>query len=289
MTRSPFRSLAKQHVQAIAVQNGLSPAAPGSSAAFRRFFDRMRAGRQSPDFDDLSAHGILDQSDGFDDRSGGANRLDLDFLVTFWRSAGWSYNAFLHESLMDEIAAGDGVDALKLRRKLMEPYPVATRLIDVIELMSDWNTPLPAGRARGFAFTLSSNTWVAQVVEVAREEAGIRVEKVFCAADAGIVPDERNFRTRMMAGILYGLSAATGRQLVDVDDGDDAESLQDGDMSLASHRPRIEVELLSNSKHRGRADEPPALTVMPALANAIFALTGERIRRMPFGDTVRFV
>jgi isoquinoline 1-oxidoreductase beta subunit len=213
--------------------------------------------------------------------SGAVADADEPAMAALHRPVGYIPNAFMHETLIDEVAVAGSADPLALRRKLMAPYPVATRLIDTIELMSDWATPLPEGKARGFAFTLSFGTWVAEVVQIAQETAGIRIEKVFCAADAGLVLDDRNFRMLMKSGIVSGLSAAIGRDIAM------GENAADYDGRYRS--PEIEVELLSNSRYRGEADEPAAPPVMSALANAIFALTGKRVRQMPFCDEVRFV
>lgn len=182
----------------------------------------------------------------------------------------YSYNAFIQESTLDEIAFIGGADPLELRRRLMSPYPTATKLIDMIELMSDWKVPLPEGKARGFAFAFSSGTWIAQVIQLAEVADGLRVEKVFCVADAGFVRDERTLGAEIVSSIRSGLSSAIGA------DG----RLQD---------PLIDVELLRNSTHVGGSGKLAAPLVASALANAVFALTGKRVRSVPLGDEVAFV
>ena len=182
------------------------------------------------------------------------------------------HNAFVQESTLDEIAFMGGADPLDLRRKLMAPYPVAIRLIDMVELMSDWKMPLPKGRARGFSFSLASGIWVAEVVQVAQEETGIHVEKVFCAVDPGFVTDERRFRERMESDILKGVFNAIG-----------------GDTLLVGKNPEIEIEVFGESRHRSTPGISTAPSAMSALANAVFALTAKRIRSMPLGDEVAFV
>ncbi len=182
------------------------------------------------------------------------------------------HNAFIQESTLDEIAFMGGADPLDLRRKLMAPYPVALRLIDMVELISDWKIPLPKGKARGFSFSLASGIWLAEVVQVAQQPTGIRIEKVFCAVDPGFVTDERRFRERMESDILKGLSNAIG-----------------GETTVAGTNPEIEIEVLGNSRHRAVPGMSTAPVAMSALANAVFALTARRIRSMPLGDEVTFV
>src|SRR5690606_14847673 len=109
--------------------------------------------------------------------------------VASWRSVGNSYNGFFHECFMDEIAVAGGKDPIELRRKLMAEHRTAIGVIDRVAEMADWGVQLPEGRARGFAFTYSFGSWVAEIVEVADTPAGIRIEKVWIAADLGLVLD----------------------------------------------------------------------------------------------------
>jgi isoquinoline 1-oxidoreductase beta subunit len=183
----------------------------------------------------------------------------------------FSYDAFIQENTLDEIAVAGGVDPLDLRLKLMAPYPIATRLIETVARISGWRLPIATGRARGFAFAYSNGTWAAQVVEASQQASGIRIDRIFCAADAGALFDEFNMRARMQAAIRKALSSAVGRTFHDDE-----------------NCPSIEVSLLRESAYVGSA-ATAALPVMPALANAIFALTGNRIRRTPLGDEIAFI
>ncbi|MBL0374759.1 hypothetical protein JJB09_22355 [Rhizobium sp. KVB221] len=212
-----------------------------------------------------------------------------DNATSLWRTTSCSRNAFLHESLLDEMAASGNTDPLTLRRKLMAPYPVAMKLLDAIAVMSDWGTPLPMGRARGLTFILTSGTWIAEVAEVSLHETGIRIEKFFCAADAGYVADQRSYRTQMISDIVKGLSIATGRDIAFP--GSVLEQI--GRADLGSQRiyqcPEVEVELLSNSKRSEDDAEQATPQVIAALANAVSALTGKRLHRAPLFEGVSFV
>jgi isoquinoline 1-oxidoreductase beta subunit len=196
---------------------------------------------------------------------------DMGSQATRDGGADYSHNAFIQESTLDEIAFIGGADPLELRRKLMSPYPVAIRLIDAVGSMSGWQAPLPKGRARGFAFALSFGTWIAAIVQISAGGSGLHVEKVFCAADPGFVRDERSFRAELIAATRAGLSAAVGP-----------------DSAVAGREAKIEIDLLRNSTHMGGNGKLVVPPIMPALANAVFALTGKRVRNMPLGDEVAF-
>jgi len=292
MTHSPLRPVAKARYRAVLNADGTPKALVGSVASpslTKSFVGRVYPSVPMGGPDIALIDGAYNQPYAIDHYRIDGRPIELAIPTTFWRSVGCSYNAFMHESFLDEVATAGKTDPLALRQKLMAPYPVATALLDTVAIMSDWKTPLPKGKARGLAFTLSFGTWVAQVVQVGQEETGIRIEKVFCAADAGLVLDERNFRAQMMSGILYGLSAATAQKITFAEGMVEQQNFSDHDGMRIYQCPEIEVELLSNSKHMGGAGEPATPPVMPALANAIFALTGTRIRRMPLFDSVTFV
>jgi isoquinoline 1-oxidoreductase beta subunit len=292
MTHSPLRPVAKSRYRAVLNDDGTPKALTGSVAApsiIKSFVGRVYSSVPMGGPDLALIDGAYNQPYQIENYRIDGRPIELAIPTTFWRSVGCSYNAFMHESFIDEVAIAGKTDPLALRRKLMAPYPIATALLDAVAKMSGWKTPLPKGKARGLAFTLSFGTWVAQVVQVSQEESGIRIEKVFCAADAGLVLDDRNFRAQMMSGIIYGLSAATGQKITFADGVVEQQNFSDHDGMRMYQCPEIEVVLLGNSKHMGGAGEPATPPVMPALANAIFALTGKRVRRMPLFEEVTFV
>jgi isoquinoline 1-oxidoreductase beta subunit len=292
MTHSPFRPLAKARYRAVLDDKGLPTTLVGSVASpsiVKSFLGRLYPSIPAAGPDVGIVDGAYNQPYAIDNYRIDGRPVELAIPITFWRSVGCSYNAFMHESFIDEIALAGKTDPLALRRTLMAPYPVATAVLDKVAEMSNWNTPLPKGRARGLAFTLSFGTWVAEVVEISQQEAGIQIDKVYCAADPGLVLDERNYKAQMMSGVIFGLSAAIQQKITFAEGIVEQTNYADHDPLRMHQAPVVEIALLDNSTHMGGAGEPGTPPVMPALANAVFALTGKRVRRMPLADEITFV
>lgn len=291
LTHSPLRPFAKARYRAVLNADGTPKAVTGSVASpsiMKSFAGRLYPSLPMAGPDVGIVDGAYNQPYAIENYRIDGRPVELAVPITFWRSVGCSFNAFMHESFIDEIAAAGRTDPLALRKTLMAPYPVATALLDKVAEMSAWHSVLPEGRARGVAFTLSFGTWVAQVVEVSDRDGSIKVDKVFCAADAGLVLDERNFRAQLMSGIIFGLSAAMQQQITFAGGMVEQQNYGDHEPLRMPQAPEIEVELLANSTHMGGAGEPGTPPVMAALANAIYALSGKRVRRMPFSGDVTF-
>jgi isoquinoline 1-oxidoreductase beta subunit len=148
--------------------------------------------------------------------------------------------------------------------------------------MSGWGTPLPKGRGRGIALRESFGTIVAQVAEVSVAEDGrVRVDRVFCAADPGEVVHPDGFTAQIEGGIIYGLTAALYGEIT-IDKGRVVEkNFGDYPMVLLADAPRIEVQILESGARTGGAGEPGTPPIAAAVANAVFAATGKRIRSLP--------
>ena len=214
---------------------------------------------------------------------------DVDVPIGFWRSVGNSFNGFFHESFIDELAHAAGADPLQFRIDLIAPHsaPSAT-LLETVRDMSDWSGKTPDGIGRGVAFTWSFGTPVAQVIEVADTGAGIRIINAWIACDVGTALDPQNIRAQMSGGMIYGLSAAVHGEISFEDGEVQQENFPDYDALRMGTTPNTEVKVLENSIHMGGVGEPGTPPSMPALANALFDLTGTRARELPLSKAFDF-
>jgi isoquinoline 1-oxidoreductase subunit beta len=201
--------------------------------------------------------------------------------IGFWRAVGHSHNAFFSEGLINELAHALGQDALALRRKLLEKSPRHLAVLNLVAEKSAWGTPLRAGRARGLALHESFGSVVAQVHEISMDGPTVRVHRVVCAVDCGTVVNPQGVLQQMESAVVFGITAALhGR--IDIQDG----VVQQGNfdrypmLSLA-HAPTVQTYLLPSERTPSGVGEPGLPPVAPALAAAVFALTGVRPRRLP--------
>ena len=209
--------------------------------------------------------------------------------VGFWRSVGNSFGGFFHESFLDEIAHHRGVDPVEMRLQLMANHSVAKAVVEKVAEMSNWGSKINAGSGMGFAHTLSFGTYVAQVVKVSQIDGEIKIDKVWCVADPGKVIDPQNFEAQMMSGIIYGLTSAIMGEITFEDGEAEQFNFPDYDAMRMVQCPEMEFATLSNKARLGGAGEPGTPPSIPALANAIFDLTGERYRELPLNKHIDFV
>jgi isoquinoline 1-oxidoreductase beta subunit len=198
-----------------------------------------------------------------------------------WRSVDHSQHAFFTESFIDELAHAAGQDAYQYRRKLLQSEPRYLKVLDAVANMSDWDRPLPEGWGRGVAIHGSFNSIVAEVVEVDMSSGSLRVDKVFCVADAGFAYCPNAFRAQMESGIIFGLSAALHGEITIKNGAVMQSNLHDYKMVRMDTAPDIYVEIINSGEKTGGAGEPGTPPIAPALTNAIFAATGNRIRDLP--------
>ncbi|QDI75329.1 MULTISPECIES: xanthine dehydrogenase family protein molybdopterin-binding subunit [Leisingera] len=207
---------------------------------------------------------------------------DLQIPVGFWRSVGASINGFFMESFVDELAHAAGADPLAFRLELArEEWAPAAKVLESVREMSGWTGTTPEGVGRGVAMTYSFGTPVAQVIEVAEDDGLIRLRKAWIAADLGVALDPRNLEAQMFGGMAYGLSAAMFGEITFADGAAEQVNFPDYDAIRMHTMPEVEVRILEEQPHIGGAGEPGTPPAAPALANALFDLTGKRARRLP--------
>ncbi|HTK92745.1 MAG TPA: xanthine dehydrogenase family protein molybdopterin-binding subunit [Verrucomicrobiae bacterium] len=207
---------------------------------------------------------------------------DLGIPLGFWRSVGPSQNGFIVESFVDELAHAAGADPVEYRRMLLSKSPRHRGVLDLAAQKASWGTPLPPGRARGVAVGFSYGSYAAHVAEVSVNENGRpRVHRIVAAIDCGIAVNPDQVRAQMEGGAIYALTAALHGEIT-IDGGRVKQSnFHDYPLLRMSESPAIEAYILDSGEPPGGLGEPGVPTVAPAVCNAIFALTGKRIRRLP--------
>lgn len=206
--------------------------------------------------------------------------------VGSWRSVGASQNAFFHETAIDELAHAAGVDPLEFRLNHIDHDPTR-KVIEAVAEMSNWGSTAP-GRAKGIAFCMSFGVPVAEVVEVENTANGLRLTNIWAAADVGIALDPGNIEAQLQGAIVYGLSAAIRGEITIADGMVEQQNFWDFEPLRLSECPPITTRILENLPHIRGIGEPGTPPVAPALGNAIFALTGQRLRDLPFAKAVGF-
>lgn len=199
----------------------------------------------------------------------------------YWRSVDHSQHAFFTESFIDELAVAAGQDPFAYRHALLAHEPRFRAVLELAAEKSDWARPLPAGWGRGIAVLRAFGSIVAEVIEVEVKDGRVRVDRVVCAADAGFAMHPDGFVAQMEGGIIFGLSAALYGEITIARGAVEQSNFHDYPVLRMAESPRIEVHLHNSGAAVGGAGEPGTPPVAPALANAIFNATGQRLRCLP--------
>jgi isoquinoline 1-oxidoreductase subunit beta len=203
--------------------------------------------------------------------------------VWFWRSVGNSQNAFFAESFVDELAHAAKQDPYTFRRALLAEHPRHRAVLELAASKAGWGTPVPKGRARGIAVCESFGSYVAEVVESSlRPDGTPQVHRVVCAVDCGMMVNPGIVRRQVQSAVIFGLSAALHGEITIEGGRVQQKNFDDYPVVRIDEAPTIEVHLVSSSEKPTGIGEPGTPPVAPALANALFALTGKRVRRLPF-------
>jgi isoquinoline 1-oxidoreductase beta subunit len=206
---------------------------------------------------------------------------EIGVPVQWWRSVGHTHTAFAFEVFLDELAAAAGKDPVEFRRGLLGKAPRHLGVLNLAAEKAGWGTPLPEGRARGVAVHQSFASYVAEVAEVSIENGKPRVHRVVCAVDCGVAINPDVIRMQMESGIAFGLSAALHGEI----------TLQDGKVQQANfdsypplrinEMPAVEVYIVPSAEPPTGVGEPGTPPIAPAVANALFKLTGKPVRKLP--------
>jgi isoquinoline 1-oxidoreductase subunit beta len=206
--------------------------------------------------------------------------------VLWWRSVGATHNAYSTETFIDELAQAVGRDPVAFRRALLGAHPRHLAVLDLAAKQSGWAAPLPAAKAgekrgRGVAVVESFNTVVAQVVEVTVRGKEFSVDRVVCAVHCGIAVNPDNVRAQMEGGIGFGLSAALYGRITLKDGAVEQSNFHDYPVLRIAEMPKVEVHIVPSADKPTGVGEPGVPPIAPALANALAAATGQRLRVLP--------
>ena len=211
--------------------------------------------------------------------------------VLWWRSVGHSHTAYSTEVAIDMLAHAAKRDPVAFRLDLLKTKPRHKAVLELAADKAKWREPLAKGRARGVAVHESFNSFVAQVVEISSGEDGaIKVDRVVCAVDCGVAVNPDMIKAQMEGGIGYGLGAVLRNEITLKDGVVEQVNFPDYEPLRMSDMPEVEVHIVESDAAPTGVGEPGTPPIGPALANAIFALTGERITQLPMNaNGIRFV
>mgnify|MGYP006073804553 CR=1 FL=1 len=205
-----------------------------------------------------------------------------------WRSVGASSAGFFAESFLDELIHAAGADPMEERLRLTND-PDARAVLEAVAEMSNWGSPLGPRQGRGVALVTSFGVPTAEVVQVTDTDAGIKIDRVWIAAEVGRVVDPVTFENVVAGGVIWGLGHAMNSEITYSDGRAEQDNYHLAEGMRMHQCPIIEVRGLENNPAIRGVGGPPVPPAAPALANAIFAVRGKRLREMPFFHTVDFV
>ncbi|MCI0508425.1 MAG: xanthine dehydrogenase family protein molybdopterin-binding subunit [Gammaproteobacteria bacterium] len=199
-----------------------------------------------------------------------------------WRSIHHSFNAFAIECFIDELAYAAKQDPVDYRLKLLNKDERLKNVVELVAEKSDWRQPAPEGHFRGIAALECFGSYVAQVAEISMTKTDeVKVHRVVCAFDCGLMVNPDTVRAQIEGGILFGLTAAIKSSITIKDGRVEQSNFHDFQLIRLNETPEIDIHLVNNTSPPGGVGETPVPPIAPAVANAVFAATGKRIRSLP--------
>jgi isoquinoline 1-oxidoreductase beta subunit len=202
--------------------------------------------------------------------------------TAFWRSVGPSHNVFVTESFVDELAAAAKQDPVAYRRALLGKSPRAKAVLDLAAEKASWGQPLPDRAGRGIALQFAFGSYMAHVAEVEVSKDGrVRVRRVVCAVDCGVVINPDTVRAQIQSASMFGITAALYGKITLKNGRVEQANFDSYQMLRIDEAPSVEVHIVQNLEAPGGMGEAGTSVIVPAVANAIFAAAGKRLRQMP--------
>ena len=275
---SVFKAVVESGGEIAAWENRIASQPVGYEA-----MSRLNAGMPlSPDGDGASTEGARHLPYIMKNRRVSFNYLDSPLPVGFWRSVGSSTNAFFTECFMDECAHAANIDPYQFRRSKLGGHPRYVAVIDKVAEMSNWGEGLRDGRFHGIALHKSFGSIVGQVAEITQTgDKSFSIDKYYCAIDCGTYISPDIIESQMAGGIIFGLSAALYGEITWKDGQVQQVNFPQYEMVKMRVAPEVEVHIIEIDEYPGGVGEPGTPPAAPALANALFAATGEPVRSLP--------
>ena len=206
---------------------------------------------------------------------------DTGFRVGYWRAVSHNMNAFANESFIDELASAAGKDPYQYRMDLLKDKPRFTQVLKLAAEKAGWGKPLPAGTARGIALMEGYDTYMAQVAEVSVKDGRITVHRVTVAADLGRMVNPDTVEAQIQSSIAFGMGAGVMQEITMEKGRVKQTNFNDFPVVRMNQNPKIDIILVNSMEKPGGIGEPATALVVPAIANAVFAATGKRVRKLP--------
>ena len=207
--------------------------------------------------------------------------------TAFWRGVGPTHNVFVVESFIDELAAAAQADPLQYRLALLQHNPRAARVLQLAAEKAGWQGPRAGASGRGLSVQFAFDTYLAMVVDARLMDGEVRVERVVCALDCGVVVNPDTVKAQMESAVIFGISGALWGEISFKNGRVEQSNFHDYRVLRMHETPHIESHIVASQEAPGGMGEPGTAAVMPALANAIFAATGQRIRKLPLATALQ--
>jgi isoquinoline 1-oxidoreductase subunit beta len=241
-------------------------------------FEAMMGGKK---YDPASVEGIDDLPYAIPNVTVESHEAEIGVPVQWLRSVGHSHTAFAVECFMDELAALAQKDPYQFRRGLLQKQPRYLGVLDLAAQKAGWDKPLPKGMGRGIAVHFAFGSYSAHVVEVSVEDGRVRVHRMVCAIDCGQYVNPGIIAAQTEGGAIFGASAALFQELTFENGRLQQTNFNTFPVMRINECPQIETHIVESNEKAGGIGEPGVPCAAPAIANAVFAVTGKRIRRLP--------
>jgi isoquinoline 1-oxidoreductase subunit beta len=206
----------------------------------------------------------------------------------WWRGVGPAHNIFVVESFIDELAAAAKKDPIDYRRALLGNVPRMRSVLELAAAKAGWGSALPPRTGRGVSVQFAMGSYLSQIAEVEVSKDGeVSVRRVVCAVDCGQIVNPDTIIAQMEGGIIFGVSAALWGEITIKNGRVEQNNFNDYRVLRINEAPRVEVYLVHNAEAPGGIGEPGTIGIAPAIANAVFAVTGKRTRKLPIKDQLR--